>query len=63
LAATPNVSELLLPLLAGTLASMLVGLASIYWLLSFLQRRSLLVFGWYRIAAGLLALGVLLLRA
>ena len=63
LAATPNVSALLLPLLAGTLASMLVGLASIYWLLSFLQRHSLLVFGWYRIAAGLLALGVLLLRA
>ena len=63
LAAAPNVSALLLPLLAGTLASMLVGLASIYWLLSFLQRRSLLVFGWYRIAAGLLALGVLLLRA
>ncbi len=42
---------------------MLVGLASIYWLLSYLQRRSLLVFGWYRIAAGLLALAVLLLRA
>ena len=40
-----------------------MGLASIYWLLSFLQRHSLLVFGWYRIAAGLLALGVLLLRA
>ena len=63
LAATPNVSALLLPLLLGTFTSMLVGLASIYWLLSFLQRHSLLVFGWYRIAAGLLALGVLLLRA
>ena len=63
LAATPNVSALLLPLLIGTFTSMLVGLASIYWLLSYLQRRSLLVFGWYRIAAGLLALAVLLLRA
>ena len=63
LAATPNVSALLLPLLLGTFTSMLVGLASIYWLLSYLQRRSLLVFGWYRIAAGLLALAVLLLRA
>jgi undecaprenyl-diphosphatase len=63
LAATPNVSALLLPLLIGTFTSMLVGLASIYWLLSYLQRRTLLVFGWYRIAAGLLALAVLLLRA
>ena len=63
LAATPNVSALLLPLLLGTFTSMLVGLASIYWLLSYLQRRSLLVFGWYRIAAGLLVLAVLLLRA
>lgn len=63
LAATPNVAALLLPLLIGTFTSMLVGLASIYWLLSYLQRRSLLVFGWYRIAAGLLALAVLLLRA
>ena len=63
LVATPNVSALLLPLLLGTFTSMLVGLASIYWLLSYLQRRSLLVFGWYRIAAGLLALAVLLLRA
>lgn len=63
LAATPNVSPLLLPLLIGTFTSMLVGLASIHWLLSYLQRRSLLVFGWYRIAAGLLALAVLLLRA
>lgn len=62
LAATPNVAALLLPLLIGTFTSMLVGLASIYWLLSYLQRRSLLVFGWYRIAAGLLALAVLLLR-
>lgn len=63
LASTPNVAALLLPLLIGTFTSMLVGLASIYWLLSYLQRRSLLVFGWYRIAAGLLALAVLLLRA
>ena len=63
LAATPNVSALLLPLLIGTFTSMLVGLASIYWLLSYLQRRSLLVFVWYRIAAGLLALAVVLLRA
>ena len=63
LAATPNVSALLLPLLIGTFTSMLVGLASIYWLLSYLQRRTLLVFGWYRIAAGLLALAVLMLRA
>lgn len=58
---TPNYMAYLPPLLAGALAAMLVGLAAIHWLLGYLSRRSLAVFGWYRLAAGVVFLAVLLL--
>lgn len=52
-----------LPVLAaGFLAAAVVGYATIHWLLGYLARRPLTVFAWYRIAVGLLLLGLALKR-
>jgi len=59
--AIPNFTGYLPALLVGTVASLLVGLACIHWLLGWLARRSLAVFGWYRLGAGVIFLAVLLL--
>jgi undecaprenyl-diphosphatase len=48
--------------LAGTAASAVVGYAAIHWLMGYLARRPLTAFAWYRIAAGLLLLGLALSR-
>jgi undecaprenyl-diphosphatase len=58
---TPDFTQYLPALTAGTLASMLVGLVCIHWLLGWLARRSMDVFGWYRLLAGGVFLAVLLL--
>ena len=62
LLAVPDFGALLPPLLAGFVSAMLVGFASIHWLMSYLARRPLNAFGWYRIAAGILFLLVIFLR-
>lgn len=51
--------EGLLPLLVGTIASFVVGYAAIAGLIAFLKKRSVMVFVGYRIALGLLLLGML----
>jgi undecaprenyl-diphosphatase len=53
----------LAPVAAGTAAAAIVGYATIHWLMGFLARRPLTAFAWYRIAAGLLLLGLALYRA
>ena len=45
------------PLLAGAVAAAIVGALVIKALLAYLQRRTLRVFVWYRIALGLVVLG------
>lgn len=51
-----------LPFAAGVLAAAVVGFAAIRFLLSYLQKRSLALFVFYRLALGALALGVFLSR-
>jgi undecaprenyl-diphosphatase len=48
---------------AGTLASAVVGYGAIHWLLGYLARKPLTAFAWYRIGAGLLLLGLALKRS
>jgi undecaprenyl-diphosphatase len=50
----PGFLTYLPPLAAGFVAAAVVGFASIHWLLSFLSRRPMNVFGWYRLLAGAL---------
>lgn len=52
LLALPGYAAYLPPLLAGTAASMLVGLMAIHWLMGYLNRHPLTAFAWYRIVAG-----------
>ncbi|MBL8092648.1 MAG: undecaprenyl-diphosphatase UppP [Anaerolineales bacterium] len=52
----PNFVQYLPPLALGTAVSLLVGLACIHWLLGFLARQSMAVFGWYRIGFSILCL-------
>ncbi len=59
---TPNFAQYLPPLALGTVVSMVVGLACIHWLLGFLARRSMAVFGWYRIGFAILCLLIFGLR-
>ena len=62
LLALPNYLAYLPPLLIGTLAAAVVGFVSIHWLLGYLARKPMDVFGWYRVAAGILCLAVFFLR-
>jgi undecaprenyl-diphosphatase len=52
LLALPGFASYLPPLAAGFAAAALVGFASIHWLLSYLARRPMNVFAWYRLAVG-----------
>lgn len=62
LVAIPHFTALLPPLIVAFLVAAVVGFASIAWLLGFLARRSMNVFGWYRIGFGVLCLVIALLR-
>lgn len=44
--------EIILPMIVGFLISFLVGLGSVYILMKFLKKHSLMVFAWYRILVG-----------
>ncbi len=55
----PNYAQYLPPLALGTVVALLVGLVCIHWLLGFLARQSMAVFGWYRIGFSLLCLAAL----
>ncbi len=50
-------------LAVGTLVSFVVGYASIAWLLRFVARHTLIPFVWYRVAVGLLLVGLLVTGA
>ncbi len=52
----PNFATYLPPLAWGFVAAAIAGFASIGWLLSYLARRPLYVFAWYRVVFGLLCL-------
>lgn len=54
----PNFVQYLPVLGVGALVSFAVGLACIHWLLSYLARASLDIFGWYRLAFGAICLTV-----
>lgn len=56
----PDFGRHLPSLLAGTFVALVVGLASIHWLLGWLARKPMNVFGWYRLVAGAVFLAVLL---
>ncbi len=58
----PDPGRYLPVLAAGFVTAAVVGYATIHWLLGYLARRPLTVFAWYRIAAGLLLLGLALKR-
>jgi undecaprenyl-diphosphatase len=58
----PDFSGMLLPLAMGTLAAAVVGFACIHWLLGFIAKRSMDVFVWYRVIAGVVMLAVLFWR-
>ena len=58
----PDFTAYLPSLALGCLAAAVVGFLSIRWLLGYLARRSLDVFAWYRLVAGLLCLVLFFLR-
>jgi len=58
----PNFMSYLPPLVLGFIASAIVGYLGIHWLLSYISKRSLNVFAWYRIVAGFVCLAVFFLR-
>ena len=60
LAKTPNLGTIVLPLGVGFAVAGIVGFVSIHWLLRYLSRHPLYVFGWYRLLAGIVFLVLLL---
>lgn len=52
----------LLPLIAGNTAALISGLLAVGFLMKFLEKHSLAVFGWYRIGLAVVLLVVLLLQ-
>lgn len=58
----PNFTTYLPPLALGFLAAAVVGFLSIHWLLGFLAKRPMHVFGWYRVGAGLFCLALAVIR-
>jgi undecaprenyl-diphosphatase len=53
-------SNLLLPLLVGIVSTFIFSYLSIAWLLRYLQRQSMWVFVWYRLAFGLVILAAII---
>ena len=47
-----------IPLILGTLASWLSAVIAVKWMVGFLQKHSFAIFGWYRIAVGVIAIGL-----
>jgi undecaprenyl-diphosphatase len=58
----PNFTAYLPPLMVGMAAAAIVGFLSIHWLLGFLAKRPMHVFGWYRVGAGLFCLAIAFIR-
>jgi undecaprenyl-diphosphatase len=58
----PDLSQQILPVLAGFLAAAVVGYLSIRWLLSYLTRHSFYSFAVYCVAAGVLTIVIVFLR-
>ena len=48
------------PMLAGTLMSWLSAIAAVKWMVSYLQKHGLSIFGWYRIGAAIVMLVLIL---
>ena len=48
--------------IVGVVAAMLVGVATIHWMLGYIRKQSLMVFVWYRIIIGAILLVLILLR-
>lgn len=46
------------PLILGTLASWLSAVIAVKWMVGYLQKHSFSIFGWYRIAVGIAAIGL-----
>jgi undecaprenyl-diphosphatase len=44
----------MMPMLVGTVAAALSAALAVKWLVSYLQSHSLSIFGWYRIALGVI---------
>jgi undecaprenyl-diphosphatase len=59
----PGFVSYLPPLAVGFVAAAVVGFASIHWLLSYLSRRPMNVFAWYRIVMGAVCLLLYAYRA
>ena len=47
------------PLVAGTLMAWASALVAVKWMVGYLNRHSLAIFGWYRLAAALVMLGLI----
>lgn len=47
----------ILPIIVGTFVAWISAVIAVRWLVSYLQNHSLSIFGWYRIAAGMVMLG------
>jgi len=53
----------ILPIIVGTFAAWISAVIAVRWLVSYLQKHSLSIFGWYRIAASMIMLGFILTGA
>lgn len=51
------------PIIVGTVVAWISAVIAVRWLVSYLQNHSLVIFGWYRIAAGLVMLGFIFMGA
>jgi len=58
----PNFTQYLPPLALGFVAAGVMGYACIHWLLGYLAKRPMYIFGWYRLIAGALCLLVYFVR-
>ena len=58
------VSEIGFPaIIAGTITAWISALIAVRWLVNYLQKHSLNIFGWYRIAVGIFMFGLMLMGA
>ncbi len=58
----PNFTSYLPPLAVGTVVAAIVGFFSIHWLLGFLSKRPMHIFGWYRVVVGAFCLMLAFVR-